>query len=79
VDEAAIWGKCKCVPDRKKFGALYVVVRRDFSLVVITFEKIKYHINSVGHDVLRNPVNINLTEIIADIFWTCSPYLERYT
>ena len=37
----------------KEVGALYVVISQNASLVVITSEKIKYHLNTVGHDILR--------------------------
>jgi len=44
---------CNTQKDSKKIEALYVVVSRKSSLVVITFEKMKYQMNTVGHDVLR--------------------------
>ena len=44
---------CHTQKDFKKVGTLYVAVSRNYSLVVITSEKIEYHTNAVGHDVLR--------------------------
>ena len=37
----------------KMVRSLYVVVSRNSSLVVITTEKINYHMNTVGYDLLN--------------------------
>ena len=52
----------------EKFRTLSVVVSRNANSVVITSEKIIYHMNTVGFDVLRSPDQLEILQFLPICF-----------